>query len=242
MPDSPHEHDEYFKLDFIKDEISNDGMFQTVAQNFSLLSDSTRLKIFWLLCHTKECVINISHIMKMTMPAVSHHLRVLKESGLIESYRDGKEVFYTASRNPGNSVLHEMMEKLMEISCPDFNSSHEKINENSRFLDNQVEVIKKIHDRLTENLSRRITIEELAKEFYMNPTTLKTVFKDVYGTSVAAHIKEHRMERAAELLGATEMSINEIAYQVGYVSQSKFSAAFKESYSMTPVEYRKQRH
>lgn len=235
----PHQHNEYFKLDFLTNEITNEEMFSNVAQIFSLLSDSTRLKIFWLLCHSKECVLNIAQIMGMTMPAVSHHLRVLKDSGLIESYRDGKEVFYTASSGEKNHILHEMMEKLMEISCPDFESSHEKINENSKFLDNQVEAIKKVHDKLTEDLSKRITIEELAKEFYMNPTTLKTVFKDVYGTSIAAHIKEHRMEKAAELLKDSELNINEIALQVGYESQSKFTATFKEFYSVTPVEYRK---
>lgn len=175
----------------------------------------------------------------MTMPAVSHHLRVLKDSGLIESYRDGKEVFYTASASEKNHVLHEMTEKLMEISCPDFDGSHEKINENSKYLENQVEAIKKVHDSLVENLDKRITIDELAKEYYMNPTTLKTVFKDVYGTSIAAHIKEHRMEKAAELLKSTELSINEIAKRVGYESQSKFTATFKEFYSVTPAEYRK---
>lgn len=228
-----------FKLEFLQKELSKEDMFMTVAQLFSLLCDSTRLKIFWLLCHSKMCVNDIAQTMEMTMPAVSHHLKVLKDSNLIESYRDGKEVFYSASKNERNKILHDMMEKLMEMSCPDFDDNHEKINENSKYMENQVEAIKKVHDRLTENLSRRITIEELAREFYMNPTTLKTVFKDVYGTSVAAHIKEHRMEKAAELLCSSDLSINEIALAVGYESQSKFSATFKEFYSVTPNEYKK---
>ena len=73
----------------------------------------------------------------------------------------------------------------------------------------------------------------------MNSTTLKTVFKDVYGTSLAAHIKEHRMEKAAELLQDLALTINEISSQVGYESQSKFSAAFKDYYEKSPVEFRK---
>lgn len=228
-----------FKIDFLKKELAQEAMFQVVAQMFSLLSDTTRLKIFWLLCHAQECVNDIAQLMDMTMPAVSHHLRVLKDSGLIESYRDGKEVFYSAPKTEKNKILHDMMEKLMEMSCPDFEGNHEQINENSRYMENQVEAIKKVHERLTENLSKRITIDELAHEFYMNPTTLKTVFKDVYGTSVAAHIKQHRMEKAAELLCSTEMSVNEIALAVGYESQSKFSATFKDFYSLTPNEYKK---
>ncbi len=129
----------------------------------------------------------------------------------------------------------------MSLSCPDFDSKHEKINENSEYLENQVETIKNVHDFLLENLSKRITIEELSKNFAMNPTTLKTVFKDVYGTSLAAHIKEHRMEKAAELLTKTDKTVKEIAEEVGYESQSKFSAVFKDFFNISPLEYKKAR-
>lgn len=234
-----HNHDEYFKMSFIIEEIGKSEEFEIVSQIFAILSDSTRLKIFWLLCHSKECVLNISRILHMTTPAVSHHLKLLKDADIIESYRDGKEVFYTAARNEKVKTIHEIAEKLMEITCPDFNSEHEKINENSEYLENQVEIIKAVHDYLIRNLNHRITIEELSKEFGMNSTTLKTVFKDVYGTSIAAHIKEHRMEEAARLLLKNELNINEVASCVGYESQSKFSAVFKDAYKITPAEYKK---
>lgn len=236
-----HEHEEYFKLDFLEKQISKEEDFETVSKVFSLLSDSSRLKIFWLLSHSKECVVNLSEILKMTTPAVSHHLKILKDSGLIENYRDGKEVFYTASKSSESQALHSIIEKLMSISCPDFDACHEKINENSEYLEDQVSKIKEIHEYLTQNLEKRITIETIAKHFAMNPTTIKTVFKDVYGTSLAAHIKQHRMEKSAELLISTDYSISQIAVQTGYESQSKFSAVFKEFFKQTPVEYRKSR-
>lgn len=235
----PHIHNEYFKMEFLKEEISKGDDFQTVAELFSILGDTSRLKIFWLLCHSKECVVGIAELMNMTTPAVSHHLKILKAADLIESYRDGKEVFYTNSKSAESQALHSIIEKLMSVTCPDFDSNHESINENSEYMENQIETIKKVHEYMIQNLSKRITIEELAKEFAMNPTTLKTVFKDVYGTSIAAHFKEHRMEKAAELLVQSEMNINEVALTVGYESQSKFSAVFKESYGITPVEYKK---
>ena len=234
-----HNHNEYFKLDFLKNQIGRQQDFQTVADIFSLLADPSRLKIFWLLCHSKECVINIAQILKMTNPAVSHHLKILRESGLIESYRDEREVFYTVSNNTKSQALHSIIEKLMSVNCPDFDSRHEKINENSDYLENQIETIKKVHDYLTQNLSKRITIEELSKQFAMNPTTLKTVFKDVYGSSLAAHIKEHRMEKAAELLVQSQLPVNQIAQEVGYESQSKFSSVFKDFYKQTPKDYKK---
>lgn len=232
-------HDEYFKIEFLCGELSKNDDFKIVSNLFYILSDSNRLKIFWLLCHSKESVSNISNIMKMTNPAISHHLKILKDANLVQSYRDGKEVFYTSSKEATSQTLHGIIEKLMSITCPDFDEKHEKINENSEYLEDQVNKIKQVHDYLMNNLSKRITIDELAKQFAMNSTTLKTVFKDVYGSSLAAHIKEHRMERAADFLVNSDKSVNEISNEVGYESQSKFSAAFKDFYKTTPVEYRK---
>ena len=77
-------------------------------------------------------------------------------------------------------------------------------------------------------MDQRITIEGLCHLYPINPTTLKEVFKDVYGTSIAAHLKEHRMEKAARLLRETDASMAEVARRVGYESQIKFNACFKE--------------
>lgn len=103
----------------------------------------------------------------------------------------------------------------------------------------QVNLIRQIHEQLLSNLSQRITIEELSRQYLINTTTLKNLFKAVYGTSIAAHIKEHRMEYAAKMLLETKDPIADIAGAVGYDSQSKFTAAFKEAYQVTPREYRK---
>lgn len=103
----------------------------------------------------------------------------------------------------------------------------------------QVALIRQIHDQLLSSLDRRITIEELSRQYLINTTTMKNVFKAVYGTSIAAHIKEHRMEHAAKLLLETSESVAAIAGSVGYDSQSKFTSAFKEAYQVTPREYRK---
>lgn len=105
----------------------------------------------------------------------------------------------------------------------------------------QIEIVREIHDQLLQHMDQRITIEELSKQYLLNPTTLKSAFKAVYGASLASHIKEHRMEQAAKMLRETDMSIAEIAQSVGYDSQSKFSTAFKAFFQVLPREYRKKR-
>lgn len=103
----------------------------------------------------------------------------------------------------------------------------------------QVSLIRQIHDQLLSHLDQRITLEELSKEYLINTTTLKNLFKAVYGDSIAAHVKEHRMEHAAKMLLETHASVADIANAVGYDSQSKFTSAFKDAYQVTPREYRK---
>lgn len=93
--------------------------FQTIAELLKQLGDSSRIRIFWLLCHCEECVINLSAMMKMSSPAISHHLKQLKSSGLIVSRRSGKEVYYRAADTQQAQLLHRMIETLLQINCPD---------------------------------------------------------------------------------------------------------------------------
>lgn len=109
----------------------------------------------------------------------------------------------------------------------------------TEYQSEQVEIIRGIHQYLITHLDQRFTIESLSRQYLMNPTTLKTTFKAVYGTSIAAHIKFHRMEQAAKLLLETNATIAQIAAAVGYDNQSKFAGAFKEYFQVLPSEYRR---
>ncbi len=112
----PHDHGQ--PMENALDQMPALEDFQTVADVFRQLCDSSRIRIFWLLCHCEECVINISAFVGMSSPAVSHHLKLLKASGLIVSRRTGKEVYYRAADTTQAQLLHQMIEKLVEITCP----------------------------------------------------------------------------------------------------------------------------
>lgn len=114
----PHHHGEEGGIVPLQEQLKNVDNFQTVADVFKQLGDTTRIRIFWLLCHYEECVINISALLNMSSPAVSHHLRPLKNSGLIVSRRIGKEVYYRAADTEQGRLLHQMIEQVMEITCP----------------------------------------------------------------------------------------------------------------------------
>ena len=226
----PHDHGEGGHIEDLHRELMNVAHFAAASEIFKQLSDPTRVRIFWLLSHREERVINLAALLEMSSPAVSHHLRSLTEGGLLVSRRDGKEVYYKAADTAQIRMLHEIVEQVMEITCPeravDFQASQEAI-------------IRHVHDELTANLSERVTIEELSHKYLMNTTTLKRVFKQVYGETIAAHIKKHRMGESARLLTATQDDVAAIARAVGYESQSKFTSEFKKAFSMLPTEYRR---
>lgn len=114
----PHEHGTWAASEGIKKELGNMEKFQLVADIFKQLGDTTRVRLFWLLCHCEECVINISAMLEMSSPAVSHHLRILRGSGLIVCRREGKEVYYQAADTQQSQLLHKMIEQVIEVTCP----------------------------------------------------------------------------------------------------------------------------
>lgn len=84
------------------------------ASLFGLLSDSTRLRILYLLYGREVCVRNIAAAIDMSAPAVSHHLRSLKQLGVITSRRIGKEVHYTISDSDEGHLISNMLKTIFE--------------------------------------------------------------------------------------------------------------------------------
>ena len=112
----PHDHGQSMEREL--EHMPSVEEFQKAAEIFKQLGDGSRIRIFWLLCHCEECVINLSAMVDMSSPAVSHHLRQLKSAGLIVSRREGKEVYYRAAATQQAQLLHRMIERLVEIACP----------------------------------------------------------------------------------------------------------------------------
>jgi DNA-binding transcriptional ArsR family regulator len=112
----PHDHGQNIEDRF--DHMPELEEFCTASDIFGMLADKSRVRLFWILCHCEECVQDLSAMMDMSSPALSHHLKLLKMSGLVVSRRVGKEVYYKAADTPTADALHHMIENIVEISCP----------------------------------------------------------------------------------------------------------------------------
>lgn len=93
-----------------------------VSELLKFVSDPSRLRIFWFLCHCEECVLDIAAATGMSSPAVSHHLRLLKNGGLLVSNRNGKEMIYKAADTPEVAALKRAVEAILAArtgsACP----------------------------------------------------------------------------------------------------------------------------
>ena len=91
-----------------------------------------------------------------------------------------------------------------------------------------------IHDRLAE----RLTLEEIAGAAGVHPVHLAATFRRFFGHTVAAYIRQRRIEHACRMLTDSATPIAEIALAAGFADQSHFGRTFKQVMRVTPGEYR----
>ena len=93
----------------------------------------------------------------------------------------------------------------------------------------------------TNDLSRRVSIRQLAREVGINSRTLQDSFKFLYGKTIFEYVQALRMARAKELLKTTDLTAAEVAWSCGYREASNFSLAFKKTTGAWPGEWRKEK-
>ncbi|HEX3043178.1 MAG TPA: AraC family transcriptional regulator [Bacillota bacterium] len=104
------------------------------------------------------------------------------------------------------------------------------------------DVTTNIHDIilfLHLNYGRKVTIQELSKEFHTNRNTLNKMFKKGSGVSVIEYLIKLRINVACMLLRDTSLPISEIMERVGFVDNSYWVRSFKKWVGLTPTDYRK---
>jgi len=90
---------------------------------------------------------------------------------------------------------------------------------------------------LKQNLAEPPSLEELGKKIGCSHFYLSRIFSAQTGHTITQHLRQLRMERAAELLKSGEHNVTETALEVGYNSLSHFSAAFHETFGCCPALY-----
>ena len=101
-------------IEQVKAKLPKDETLFELSDLFKLFGDATRIKILYLLFEKELCVCDIAALLNMTQSAISHQLKVLKNSKLVKFRREGKVVFYRLSDNHVKSIIAQGMEHLAE--------------------------------------------------------------------------------------------------------------------------------
>lgn len=122
-------HDHSQNAQQLLETIPSQEEFDAASQLLSQLGDPTRLRIFWILAHSEQCVSDVGVMVGMSSAAVSHHLRSLRQTGLLVSHRDGKEIHYTLARTLEAKLLHRIVDSVFQMGdpCPLINLKQEAI-------------------------------------------------------------------------------------------------------------------
>lgn len=94
-------------------------------------------------------------------------------------------------------------------------------------------------DYIRKNFHKPLTVQQLADLEHFNPTYYIEWFKQQFGTSPIAYIRDLRLCKAKELLIHTSYTMLQIAQQIGYANQETLTRLFQKNIGMTPGEYRK---
>ena len=110
--DYMHAHDEV--IDKIKENMPREEILYDLAEVFKIFGDTTRIKILYVLLEAEICVCDIAQMLNMSMSAISHQLRVLKQARLVKYRREGKTVFYSLSDYHVKTIISQGMEHVLE--------------------------------------------------------------------------------------------------------------------------------
>lgn len=97
------------KCNMVKDETLYD-----VADLFKMFSDSTRVKILYVLFDREFCVCDIAALLEMSQSSISHQLRLLKQSRLVKSRREGKSSYYSLADDHVKMIINQGLEHVEE--------------------------------------------------------------------------------------------------------------------------------
>lgn len=98
----------------VRAQLPPDEQLYDLAELFKIFGDSTRVKILYALLESELCVCDIAKLMEVTQSAVSHQLRVLKNSKLVKFRREGKTVYYSLADDHVLHILDQGMEHILE--------------------------------------------------------------------------------------------------------------------------------
>ena len=94
--------------------IPDEDTLYDLTELFRIFGDSTRVRILYVLFESEMCVCDIAQLLNMNQSAISHQLKILKQSRLVKSRREGKAVFYSLADGHVRTIINQGLEHIEE--------------------------------------------------------------------------------------------------------------------------------
>lgn len=101
-------------LEIVNKTMPNETELYDLAELFKVFGDSTRIRILYVLFEAEVCVCDLAQVLNMTQSAISHQLRILKNSKLVKFRREGKSVFYSLADDHVRTIIAQGKEHIEE--------------------------------------------------------------------------------------------------------------------------------
>ena len=101
--------------------------------------------------------------------------------------------------------------------------------------------LKPVFDLIEAELASDLSVGRMAAAVSMSPSHFRRYFKQMLGRSYVRYLHSYRVQRAAQLLGRSDLTLAQIAGEVGFCDQSYFGLVFRRQLGTTPAAFRRQR-
>ena len=101
-------------LRIVHEKMPPEETMYTLAELFKVFGDSTRIRILFVLFEAEVCVCDLAKALNMTQSAISHQLRILKQSKLVKSRREGKSIFYSLADSHVRTIIAQGLDHVEE--------------------------------------------------------------------------------------------------------------------------------
>ena len=164
------------------------------------------------------------------------------EEDRIKGYEVGADAYLIKPFNADelNARVAVLLEQRRQLRCRYTQTIYADPERNTGMASTDIDFMTKINDFICLHISNRsFTIEMLAEKMCMSVSQLNRKMKNITGMSPANYIMHMRLEKGRRQLSLSEKSIGDIAYECGFTDASHFGRIFKQTYNMTPSQYRK---
>lgn len=110
--DATEVHEDLLKI--VNETMPDETKLYDLAELFKVFGDSTRIRILFVLFEAEVCVCDLAQALNMTQSAISHQLKILKQSKLVKSRREGKSIFYSLADDHVRTIIAQGCEHIEE--------------------------------------------------------------------------------------------------------------------------------